>query len=106
MEYTLWFIASVTLGIYYMYLILGPPLEPDSLITIVGNEIYFFALTRVGFIIGSIVFILFLLVDTTLLKSHLKSFLPQLPVRIVSLLALTVMVGMIHYLLEKTLDLI
>lgn len=104
--YAFWLIGALALGICYMYLVLGAAPEPDSFIGIVGSQIYFFVLTRIGVIIGGIVFLLFLALDITLFTSKIKSFQQLMAVRIFALLVLTTIVGLIHYLMEKTLDLI
>jgi hypothetical protein len=106
LEYAFWLIVALALGICYMYLVLGTAPEPDGLIGFVVSQIHFFVLTRVGVIIGGIVFLLFLTLDITLFKSKIKSFQQLIAVRIFALLVLTKIVGLIHYLMEKTLDLI
>lgn len=103
-EYFPWAWVTILLSTGYMYLILGPAPEPTNLIDFIWSKIHLFALIRVGSVVGGVIFLFFILVDISLIKK--RSLKYKTPYRILSILIITVLVGIIHYLLEKTLDLI
>lgn len=105
-EYTLWTIAALLLGMGYMYLILGPTPEETSLVSFTTSKLYFFGMIYVGSIIGAILATLFILLDIFYLKSKWQQSQHSLLKRVMSMLLLLAGVAILHYLLEKTFDVI
>jgi hypothetical protein len=106
LEYTLWTMAALLLGMGYMYVVLGPPPEPTNIWNFFFGKVYFFGLVRVGLAIGSIVAILFILFSVFLINKKWASSKNKFVVQTVALLLIMVFVATLHYLLEKTMDLI
>ncbi|WP_319381730.1 hypothetical protein [Thiomicrorhabdus sp.] len=105
-EYVLWTIAALLLGIGYMYLILGPAPEETSLVSFTTSKLYFFGMLYVGSIIGAILAVLFILFDVFYLKRKWQQSKHLFLKRVISMLFLLAGVGVLHYLLEKTFDVI
>lgn len=105
-EYVLWTIAALLLGIVYMYLIIGPAPEENGLVTFTTSKLYFFGMLYVGSIIGAILAALFIPLDVFYLKRKWQNSQHAFLKRAVSMLFLLAGVGVLHYLLEKTFDVI
>lgn len=105
-DYAWWTMFALLLGIGYMYLVLGPLPETKNLWDFLFGKIYLFGLLRIGLIIGGIVAILFMLVDVFLINKRQIFGMHKVRVRMLALLIILVFVTTIHYLLEKTIDLI
>lgn len=105
-EYALWTMAALLLGMGYMYVVLGPPPEPTNIWNFFFGKVYLFGLVRVGLAIGSIVAILFILFSVFLINKKWASSKNKFVVQTAALLLIMVLVAMLHYLLEKNMDLI
>ena len=106
LEYVSWTMVALPLGIGYMYLVLGPLPEATNLWGFFFGKIYLFGLVRIGLIIGGIVAILFILLDVFWINKRQIFSKYKVVVRMLALLLITAFVATIHYLLEKTIDLI
>jgi len=105
-EYVLWTIASLFLGVGYMYLLLGPAPEDTDTISFIVSKIYFIGLFQVGGTIGAILAVLFILFDVFYLKGNWQSSPQFFKIRALSMLVILVVLAVVHYLLEKTFDVI
>lgn len=106
LEYTLWTIVALIMGIGYMYLVLGPLPEANNLWDFFFGKLYLFGLVRVGLTIGSIVAVLFILFDVFLINKKQIFGKRKMMVRMLTLLLILAVVAILHYLLEKTFNLI
>lgn len=106
LEYALWTMAALLLGMGYMYFILGSIPEATNAWNFFLGQIYLFALIRIGLLIGGIVALLFILFDVLYLKRKLIATKNSFLIRVISMLLITGIVGVIHYILEKYLDVI
>ncbi|KAB5492128.1 MULTISPECIES: hypothetical protein [Flagellimonas] len=104
--YAWWTMAALLLGIGYMYLVLGPLPEATNLWDFFFGKIYLFGLVRIGLIIGSIVATLFILSDVFLIRKKQIFGTNKVLVRMLALSIILVVVATLHYLMEKTIDLI
>ncbi|MBN7827966.1 hypothetical protein, partial [Bowmanella dokdonensis] len=60
LEYLIWTIAALLLGMGYMHLILGSAPEETNSLSFLIAKIYVFALLYVGGIVGAILAVLFI----------------------------------------------
>lgn len=104
--YALWTMAALLLGIGYMYLVLGPMPEATNLWDFFFGKLYVFGLFRIGLIIGGIVATLFIVLDVFLINKKKIFGTNKLWVRVLALWMIMAVVVTVHYLLEKTIDLI
>lgn len=86
-----------------MYLILEPQDEVPSGIMYIFYIILNYALIYYGLVIGSIIAIIFTLINLKLFK-NLKYY--AFFTRLATLIGITIIVGFIHYILEKVVDII
>jgi hypothetical protein len=106
LEYVLWTLAALLLGVGYMYLILGSVPEETTVISFIFSKIYYIGLFQVGGIIGSILAVIFILFDLFYLKRKWQPSKQLFRIRVFSMLGILVVIGVLHYLLEKTFDVI
>ncbi|GLQ07014.1 hypothetical protein [Sneathiella chinensis] len=104
LEYGLWTMGALLLGIGYMYLVLGSAPEVTNTLSFFISKIYFIGLFHVGGIIGSILAITFILFDALYLKRKSQPSKPRFTIRAISMLLILVILGASHYLLEKVFD--
>ncbi len=97
--YLVWTCIALFIGIVYMFIILGPKTESTGIMHIF-DIIYDLALIHIGFIIGGIIAFIFILMDIFYLKA--KSIL----LKVITLFIITFIVALIHYVLEKVIDII
>jgi hypothetical protein len=104
--YLIWTVIAWVIGIAYIWLLIGDGTEglPDSWDLL--RSFFNFALIYVGFIIGSIIALLFILVDVFYLRNQLGTDFKSNLTRFLVLLLITVMVIIVHYILEKGVDVI
>ncbi|WP_321323639.1 hypothetical protein [Thiomicrorhabdus sp.] len=109
-EYVLWAIAAFLLGMGYIFLlftfILGEIPEETSLISFVTLKLFIFGVIYVGSTFGVILAALFILLDVFYLKRKWQKSKHFFLKRVISLLLLLIVVAVLHYLLEKTFDVI
>jgi hypothetical protein len=102
-EYLIWFLLSVFLGMGWMRIELGKPIEATSLFAIF-NCLHAFIIIWIGGFIGLISFILFVLIDLFYIKRKIKTERNQNFVRIFTILISSAIVTLIHYIIEFKLD--
>ena len=105
--YFSWLILCLILGIIYMRLLLGSPskINYKGFDYLVGIY-YYHGLVYVGLIIGTIIAIFFFLIDYFILRKRLSNNWNSFLIRISILLFSTITVAIIHYFLEKVIDVI
>ena len=106
LAYLGWTVLALLLGITYMRVVLGQADEPSTGFLHIFDIIYDIALVYVGLIIGSIIALLFILIDAFYLKKKLKNSTKSTSIRFFMLLMITIVVGITHYVLEKVIDVI
>ncbi len=108
LEYALWTVIALILGIGYMYLlsylIAGPTPEETNFLSFIYSKMLFFGVFFVGGIIGAILAILFILFDLFYLKKKCNLSKYMFLKRGISMLLILVILAFLHYFLEKTLD--
>ncbi|WP_102795829.1 hypothetical protein [Bowmanella denitrificans] len=106
LEYLPWTLAALLLGVSYMHLILGSAPEQTSSLSFLISQLYLFALLYVGGAVGSILAVLFILFDVFYLQRNWQLSRHFFTIRAISMLFILVVVATLHYLLEKTFDVI
>jgi len=105
--YFFWTLIAIIIGFCYIRIILGPAQEgPTNFFTFIFNLMYEFVLVRIGLIIGSIIALLFILLDIFYLNKRLKNVKSAPAIRFLIVVFITFCVGAIHYVLEKVVDVI
>lgn len=106
LTYTIWTLIAFIFAIVYMLIILGSKPEIDSGFQIVIDLFYIHIFLYIGLIIGSIIAFLFILMDAFYLRKRLSSNKNTIIIRLGIMLAITAFVGIVHYFLEKVIDVI
>ena len=106
LTYLLWIAVSLLLGIIYMRILLGPNNAPSEGLWYLFHIFYNFGLLHVGAMIGSVMAVLFILLDVFYLKKKLKNNIQAICIRFMSLIGIATVVGVVHYVLEKVIDVI
>jgi hypothetical protein len=107
LSYCIWVLIAFISAFAYTRLILGPkPDESANFFMFIYSLIYNFGFIRIGLIIGSIISILYILLDVFYLKKRLIKTKYATLIRLLILMGITVVLGLIHYILEKVLDVI
>lgn len=101
LNYLGWTLIGILLGIFYMRIVLGPVSKSETSEFTFLNSIHDFVLLYVGAIIGSIIALLFILLDIFFLKKRLQNNSNPFLIRLVILIALAIIVGTFHYFLEN-----
>jgi len=106
--YLLWTVTALFLGVIYMCLILGnlPNDESFGGFGFVLKVFYLYGIALIGLPIGGIIAFLFIITDVLYLKKRLKSNPKRTHIRFGILLAITICTAVVHYLLEKVIDII
>jgi hypothetical protein len=91
-----------------MRLLLGEIPNEDSYIGLgfFLNLFYKYVFVFVGLIIGTIIALIFILFDYFILRKRLSNNWNSFLIRISILLLMTILVGIVHYILEKVIDVI
>lgn len=105
-RYLTWIIIAILLGIGYMRIILGANTTSTNDVGYLFHIFYTWGLLHVGAIIGGVIAALFILFDVFYLKKKLSPNLPSITTRFKLLFTITLVVIIIHYLLEKVIDVI
>ena len=104
--YFLWTILSIVCAFAYLRIVLGTVPTPT---TDIGEAVFytlaFFAL-QLGLILGFIIALVFVLTDIFYLKKKLENKPFKILIRFGVILSITVLVGIIHYILEKVVNVI
>ncbi|MFD2562908.1 hypothetical protein [Aquimarina rubra] len=104
--YSIWAIIALLLGIGYMRIVLGPNETAKDGLWYLLHVFYDLGLLHVGLVIGVVIAVLFIFLDMVYLKKKLKDRKKSKGIRFLFLLAITMVVGVIHYILEKVIDVI
>ena len=104
--YAIWTVVAILLGIGYMRIVLGPNEITSEGLWYLVHIFFDFGLLYIGTTIGLIIAILFTLLNIFYLKKKLKNNIQATGIRFLFLLVITVLVGFIHYILEKVIDVI
>ncbi|MEW7280356.1 hypothetical protein ABW636_17330 [Aquimarina sp. 2201CG1-2-11] len=107
LTYLIWTAIALLLGIGYMRILLGANDAPKEGLWYLFHIFYNYGLIHLGLRIGGIIAILFIILDTFYLKKKLiNNKIKSTLTRLLSLLVITILVGGIHYILEKVIDII
>lgn len=91
----------------YMRLFLGSPSEIDFKgFDVLFGIFYHYGLVYVGTIVGSIIAIFFFIIDYFFLRKQLSNNFNSVLIRISVMLLISIIIGIIHYFLEKVVDVI
>ncbi|MDC6363780.1 MULTISPECIES: hypothetical protein [Flavobacteriaceae] len=106
LAYLFWILLSLFIGIGYMRLVLGPNDVSEDGFWYLLHLFYDIGMIQVGLWVGAAIAICFVLLDVFYLRKKLKNSPKKLVIRLVALLTITVLVVIVHYLLEKVIDVI
>jgi len=104
--YLNWTILALVLGITYMRIVLGANNVPKEGLGYLAHMFYNWGLFHVGVIIGLVITALFILLDVFYLKKKLKNKDKLISIQFGALMIITAFVVLVHYLLEKVIDVI
>lgn len=104
--YLIWIVIAFLLGIVYVLLLLGLPQNEFTGVLHLINIFLNLGIFYLSLIIGSVIAVLFVLFDIFYLKKRLNNYSKCIMIRFVVLLGITLIVGIVHYLLEKQIDII
>ena len=107
-KYVFWTFLSFLLGIGYMLLLIGdlPNDENWGGLGFLLKVFYLHGIAWVGLAIGAAIAFVFILIDAFLLTKKLTNTVHKSSIRFAVLLAIAVVIAMVHYLLEKVIDVI
>ncbi|MCG8183455.1 hypothetical protein [Tenacibaculum piscium] len=106
-DYFFWVILSLLSGIGYMRIVLGAKPKSSSIgILNVFDWIYDVVLFHVGLSIGSIIALLYVILDVFYLKKKFKNKAKLTRIRFLFFSIIVIIVGVIHHVLEKIIDVI
>ncbi|WP_233861342.1 hypothetical protein [Tenacibaculum piscium] len=106
-DYFFWVILSLLSGIGYMRIVLGAKPKSSSIgILNVFDWIYDVVLFHVGLSIGSIIALLYVILDVFYLKKKFKNKVKLTRIRFLFFSIIVIIVGVIHHVLEKIIDVI
>lgn len=106
LTYFIWTILSLLLGIGYMRLVLGPNDVSEEGMWYLLHLFYDMGLFHVGVWIGVAIASCFILLDVFIIRKKLKNNPKKTTIQLLTLLAITVVVAIVHYILEKVIDVI
>ena len=106
LSYLVWIILSLLLGIVYMRLVLGPNDVPEDGLWYVLHVFYQIGLIHIGLRVGAVIAVCFILLDMIYLRKKLQHNPKKTIIRIGLLLVISVLVAMVHHVLEKVIDVI
>lgn len=104
--YLFWTLLSLFIGIGYMRLVLGTNTVSEEGLGYLLHLFYDIGMIQVGLWVGSAIAICFVLLDVLYLRKKLKNNPKKAVLRLAVLLSITVLVAIVHYLLEKVIDVI
>jgi len=106
LAYLFWTLLSLFIGIGYMRLVLGANTVSEEGLGYLLHLFYDIGMIQVGLWVGSAIALCFVLLDIFYLRKKLKSNPKRTVIRLAVLLMITVLVAIVHYLLEKVIDVI
>ena len=106
LQYLNWTFVSFLFAFGYTRIILGPRPESSTGFMKFLDLIYLLVMSHVGLVIGSIIAILFILIDVFYLKEKLTNNSKSIPIRFLVILIITFVLGTTHYICEKVIDII
>jgi hypothetical protein len=105
--YLFWIAISFAFAFIYISILIGfKPDSPNGILAFFELLIYNLIIVQVMPIMGSIIALLFILTDIFYLKKKLKNNSKKIGFRFLTVLIISVIVAIIHYLLEKVIDVI
>lgn len=106
MTYISWSMLALLMGISYMRLVLGPNDASEEGYWYLLHLFYDVGLIYVGMWVGGCIALCFVLMDVFYLRKKLIDRPNKTIIRLTMMIAITALVGMAHYLLEKVIDVI
>lgn len=106
LAYLFWILLSLFIGIGYMRLLLGVNTVSEEGLWYLLHLFFEIGMIQVGLWVGAAIAICFVLLDVFYLRKKLKNNPKKMVIRLVALLTITVLVVIVHYLLEKVIDVI
>jgi len=110
LTYLLWTVLSLLIGIGYMRLVWRLVLGPDVVSKEGLGYLWYLFFTvgtiQVGLWVGGAIALCFVLLDVFYLRKKLKNNPKKTLIRLAALLFITVLVAIVHYFLEKVIDVI
>ena len=106
LAYLFWTLLSLFIGIGYMRLVLGTNTVSKEGLGYLLHLFYDIGMIQVGLWVGSAIALCFVLLDVFYLRKKLKNKTKRTVIRLAVLLIITVLVVLIHYILEKVIDII
>lgn len=105
-NYLFWTILSLLLGIAYMRLLLGANTVSEEGLGYLLHLFFTIGMFQVGLYVGGAIALCFILLDVFYFRKKLKNNPKKQIIRLAILLAITVFVALVHYILEKVVDVI
>lgn len=106
LAYLFWTVLSLFMGIVYMRLVLGPNEVSEDGLWYLLHLFYKVGMIQVGLWVGAAIALCFILLDVFYLRYKLKNNPKKTRIRLIMLLAITVVIAIVHYVLEKVIDII
>jgi len=106
LTYLFWIVLSFLFGMIYMRLVLGPNDVSEDGYWYLLHLFFDIGLLHVGFWVGVVIASCFLVLDVFYLRKKLKNNPQKITIQLVVLLVITVSVAIVHYFLEKVIDVI
>ena len=106
--YTTWILIALVLGLVYTKLLVGDLPSDDSYggLGVLLRVFYNYSLLYIGLSIGGIIAILFVLLEVLYLCKVLEYSFKNRVFRFGIVVCITLLVGALHYVLEKVIDII
>ncbi len=106
LAYLFWILLSLFIGIGYMRLVLGANTVSEEGLGYLLHLFYDIGMIQVGLWVGSAIALCFVLLDVFYVRKKLKNNPKKTVIRLAVLLIITVLVALVHYILEKVIDVI
>ncbi|WP_178985076.1 hypothetical protein [Winogradskyella helgolandensis] len=106
LNYLFWSILAFIAAFGYMRIILGAKSIDSNGFTKIANIIYDLAFVQIGLILGSIIAIIYILIDIFYLSKILKNTIKSTIIRLLVIIVIAIIIGVTHYVLEKVIDVI
>ena len=105
LKYLIWIAIALLLGVCHMLILFGPKEASSGLLGVANDMVYLLGML-LGLKIGVLIALIFILLDVFYLKKKLKEHKIATFIRFVILVAIAVIIGVSHYILEKVIDVI